>query len=198
MTKQSLDGESIFLVHDFLSPEECASFIARSEQAGYEAATVSTLDGLTLDPDLRDNAWLVMNDPALAAAWWRRAAPFLPQRIRTWEAVGLGERFRFYRYGPGQKFARHLDGYAEREDGAQSHYTFLVYLNDDFAGGETTFYGFDLEPRLSVRPRRGAALVFVHRQFHEGAAVTAGVKYVLRTDVFYAERAEPDAGVVGM
>lgn len=31
------------------------------------------------------------------------------------------------------------------------------------------------------------ALVFVHRHLHEGAPVIAGRKYVLRTDVMYAE-----------
>jgi hypothetical protein len=29
------------------------------------------------------------------------------------------------------------------------------------------------------------ALVFVHEQLHEGAAVESGRKYVLRTDVMY-------------
>ena len=65
--------------------------------------------------------------------------------------------------------------------------TFMVYLNDDFTGGETKFYLDTGAPRLSVRPERGAALVFVHRQLHEGAPVVEGRKYVLRTDVMYSQ-----------
>ena len=61
----------------------------------------------------------------------------------------------------------------------------MVYLNDDYTGGETKFYHGRGAPRLSVRPEQGMALVFVHRQLHEGAAVITRRKYVLRTDVMY-------------
>jgi hypothetical protein len=61
----------------------------------------------------------------------------------------------------------------------------MVYLNSDFSGGETKFYGEDRQRRVAVRPERGMALVFVHLQLHEGAPVVSGRKYVLRTDVMY-------------
>jgi hypothetical protein len=47
---------------------------------------------------------------------------------------------------------------------------------------ENAFLG---RPYLSVTPREGMALVFVHRTWHEGAVVASGEKYVLRTDVMY-------------
>jgi hypothetical protein len=49
--------------------------------------------------------------------------------------VGLNERFRFYRYDPGQHFAPHMDGCYQRANGEESQFTFLVYLNDGFVGG---------------------------------------------------------------
>ena len=36
-----------------------------------------------------------------------------------------------------------------------------------------------------MTPERGKALVFYHRQLHEGMPVVRGRKYVLRTDVMY-------------
>jgi hypothetical protein len=54
-------------------------------------------------------------------------------------AVGLNERLRFYRYGPGQR----------------------------------------------VAPQADLALVFAHYLLHEGVVVSAGQKYVLRSDVMY-------------
>ena len=72
-------------------------------------------------------------------------------------------------------------------DGERSQLTVMVYLNDDFTGGATRFYHLDRTVRLSVQPERGTALVFVHRQLHEGSAVESGRKYVLRTDVMYTE-----------
>jgi predicted 2-oxoglutarate/Fe(II)-dependent dioxygenase YbiX len=186
MIKEPLDADITFVIHQFLTSQECDAFIAQSEQAGYEEATITTAAGFVMNKEVRDNARLILDDVELAARLWQRAQQFIPGRIRSWQAVGFNERFRFYRYDPGQKFAPHYDGYFERDNGEQSHYTFMVYLNDDFEGGETTFYFHYGEPRLQVKPERGMALVFVHRQLHEGAPVTRGRKYVLRTDVMYA------------
>jgi predicted 2-oxoglutarate/Fe(II)-dependent dioxygenase YbiX len=89
-----------------------------------------------------------------------------------------------YRYDPGQSFKWHRDGYFERPEGfprQRSRLTYMVYLNDDFEGGETAFRGFE------VTPVKGMALVFHHPVLHQGAAVTRGRKYVVRTDVMYAE-----------
>jgi hypothetical protein len=67
-----------------------------------------------------------------------------------------------------------------------------MYLNEGFEGGETKFYGEDRDvPTFIVRPRQGMALVFAHRQLHEGAPVLAGRKYVLRTDVMYSRLTPP-------
>ncbi len=47
---------------------------------------------------------------------------------------------------------------------------------------------------LAVKPECGKALVFFHRQLHEGAAVIRGRKYVLRSDIMYRRttRSEED------
>lgn len=63
-------------------------------------------------------------------------------------------------------------------------------LNDGFAGDETAFFHYrgDLENsplRYKCLPKQGKALLFDHRQLHEGSEVFDGVKYVLRTDVMY-------------
>ena len=61
--------------------------------------------------------------------------------------------------------------------------TFMVYLNEGFAGGATRF----LDHGVEVEPRTGRALLFQHALLHEGVTVGEGVKYVLRTDVMYRE-----------
>jgi predicted 2-oxoglutarate/Fe(II)-dependent dioxygenase YbiX len=185
MTKECLDGDYIFVIRNFLTPEECAAFIAQSEQAGFEEATITTAAGFVMNKDVRDNARLILDDMELASRLWRRAEPFLPGRIHEWQAVGFNDRFRFYRYDPGQRFAPHWDGCFNRDNGEESQLTFMIYLNDDFTGGETKFYLDNGWPRLQVQPERGMALVFVHRQLHEGRPVLQGRKYVLRTDVMY-------------
>jgi hypothetical protein len=215
-----LDGDLIFVLHDFLSPEECEHFIALSEGAGYEGAPITTGTGFVLRKDIRDNDRVIRDDPALAELLWARALPFLPADWFGWAPVGLNERFRYYRYDPGQRFAAHTDGYFQRDDGDRSHFTFMVYLNDGFEGGETAFQlprasrraasehgklhaskggggaGVSLSAggALRVRPARGKALVFAHQQLHEGAPVVSGRKYVLRTDVMYRRGAPAGGG----
>jgi hypothetical protein len=189
MTKESLDGDRIFVLRHFCTPPECDAFIARSEGAGYSEATLTTAAGFVLDKEVRDNARLILDDAELAARLWGRAEALLPGRIGGWRAAGFNERFRFYRYDPGQTFAPHWDGYFRRDNGEQSQLTFMVYLNEGFTGGETKFYREDGTPRLAVRPERGMALVFAHQQLHEGAPTVRGRKYVLRTDVMYGRGA---------
>jgi hypothetical protein len=64
----------------------------------------------------------------------------------------------------------------------------LVYLNDDFRGGETAFLDEDENVLSEVAPVAGMALVLRQDVYHMAAAVTKGVKYLLRTDVMVAPK----------
>ncbi len=161
------------------------AFIALSEKAGYVDAPITTAAGFLMRKDVRDNDRVMIDDPALAASLWERAKPLVPADWLGWKAVGLNERFRYDRYGEGQHFAPHYDGCFARDNGERSHFSFIVYLNDGFEGGETAFH--QTRPPLKVRPERGKALVFYHRQLHEGMAVLKGRKYVLRTDLMFRQ-----------
>lgn len=75
-----------------------------------------------------------------------------------------------------------------------SRLTFLIYLNDDFEGGQTTFLlpEKDNEGTLNafpINPVKGGILVFPHgtcaAPLHEGSPVLKHCKYVIRTEVEY-------------
>ncbi len=183
MHRETLHGQTIFVLHDFLTPAECTEAIARSEQTGYQEATISTGPSAVMIKEIRNNDRLIWDDPVLAARLFERARPLLPATWFDWELVGFNERFRYYRYDPGQRFAAHSDGYFQRENGERSHFTFLIYLNDDFEGGATRFA--PSSGGQTIRPARGMVLVFQHQLVHEGMPVLKGRKYVLRTDVMY-------------
>jgi predicted 2-oxoglutarate/Fe(II)-dependent dioxygenase YbiX len=135
---------------------------------------------------VRNNERVMFDDVSLAAALFDRLRGALPPRLAGRKPVGVNERFRGYRYSPGQKFAMHYDGAYQRNAHERSELTLMVYLNDGFEGGSTTFYDLTAGP-LEVRPRMGTALLFQHYLLHEGCVVHAGVKYVLRSDVMYAD-----------
>jgi len=93
------------------------------------------------------------------------------------------------RYAPGEEFLPHydfLDPQVNREEidrFGQRTATFLIYLNEDFQGGETSF------PQLGIRHRgtTGEAIVFGNlrpgrvpdaRTQHAGLPPTSGVKWL--------------------
>ena len=55
----------------------------------------------------------------------------------------------------------------------------MIYLNDTYLGGATTF------DKVVIQPKQGTALIFQHDLEHEGTAVDKGIKYVLRTDIMF-------------
>lgn len=185
-----VDGESldlsaplVFTIADLFGAAMCQAVIARTERIGFDAAPITTAAGFVMRPDIRNNERVMFDDVELAAELFARIRDALPERLCGRRPVGVNERFRCYRYTPGQQFKAHYDGAFQRSQHECSELTFMIYLNDDFTGGHTTFYEFDVD----VRPVRGMALLFQHRLLHEGCTVRSGVKYVLRSDVMYAD-----------
>jgi prolyl 4-hydroxylase len=183
MNKKNLDDERIFLIEDFLSPEECDELIKLCESKGFEEATIIRGE-VMMDKNTRNNDRLFYDSPELADKLFNRAKGFI-----VGDPIRFNERWRFYRYKEGQKFKKHTD-MPYKVDDEVSYYTFMIYLNDDFKGGATSFhsndeYGFCEE---YVLPKKGTALVFSHWKLHEGNEVTEGCKYVLRTDVMFKKK----------
>jgi prolyl 4-hydroxylase len=170
------------LQHRFTSTE-CAALIGQAEQIGFEPATISTLNGAELRQEVRNNDRIIFDNFEMALHIWRRVGPELPSVWIARSLAGLNERFRFYRYGSGQKFDWHYDGAFDRSNGEKSLITVLIYLGGDYTGGETTF---DIDGKLiEVRGEQGDVVFFPHRLRHKGALVTGGTKYMLRTDAMY-------------
>ena len=118
-------------------------------------------------------------DQSLADKYWETLKDSCPEKIEENESIGLNEQFRFYKYESNQRFKRHIDGRFKRNENEESRITFMIYLNDDFEGGEMKF------DDVTIEPQTGTALCFIHEQKHEGCPVAEDVKYELRTDVMY-------------
>jgi hypothetical protein len=99
--------------------------------------------------------------------------------------------------------AEHCDGTYETPDGKErSYFTLHLYLSDadDSKGGEplkggaTTFYSYNMQNRVDVKPKYGRVLMFQHRfLLHSGDDVLSGTKYTMRTDVMFAKKAAEEA-----
>ena len=183
--------KDIFTVADIFTEEECQGLIAKGEALGFEAATVQLSSGPKMMTNIRNNDRVTFDDFAFADQLWQKVADSVPAEIDGWKAVRLNERFRFYRYDPGQRFKRHKDGVVALPSGEESRLSFLIYLNEGCEGGETVFTDHRFEngetftDTITVSPKTGTGLFFAHQRWHEGAPVTSGRKYLLRTDVIY-------------
>ncbi len=178
MRKIDLDKD-VFIIENFFSEQECRDHIAQSEQIGYEEAKVQMHGRQVMMKSIRDNSRVMFKDEKLAEEIFEKVRKFCPPEIGNSQLLGLNEMFRFYKYEPGQKFSRHRDGSYQRNATEFSVLTLLIYLNEDFEGGETSFKDFDFKPET------GTAMVFNHAVVHQGDALIKGIKYVLRTDIMY-------------
>ncbi len=191
---QPIDKD-VFTISGLFSRDECAALIARAESIGFEPAAVRTAGGPKLMTQIRNNDRVELNEAGLSGEMWRRTRSFLPI-LDGCCACGVDSWLRLYRYRPGQEFKPHKDGVVTNALGQTSKLSYLIYLNDDCEGGATTFQEYrNIDGQRHkfeqvVKPVAGMALLFRHARWHAGTPVTAGCKYVLRSDVFYFSRGQ--------
>jgi len=177
----------LWSVPEYMSAAECQAIIQHTEALSYEDAPVSTGSGPVMMKDYRNNLRVMVQDQASADVLFQRITPFVPMVIDGMVAVGLNERFRYYKYEPGMYFQQHYDGAFYRNRSEFSLITLIVNLNQGYSGGETAFYDRRLPGGTYLNvAQAGKALLFKHRGWlHEGKLLEAGVKYMLRSDVMY-------------
>ncbi|MDW9381278.1 2OG-Fe(II) oxygenase [Chryseobacterium sp. JV558] len=172
----------IFLIEDFLNETECDHYISLSQEKVFEEAKINVFGRQQMNKGVRNNDRLMIFDEAIAEDLFKKASEFLPQEYDGYQLLNFNEMLRIYKYSPGQQFKMHRDGSYIRNEKEKSLFTFMIYLNDDFEGGETEF-----ENLFTVEPKKGTALIFHHPLRHEGKTLMSGLKYVLRTDIMYSK-----------
>lgn len=127
---------------------------------------IRTSDGSTIH-------WLI-EDPAVVALNRRIAAI-------SGSSYDAGEALALLRYSPGQEYRPHFD-FVEGADNRRLM-TALIYLNDDYEGGETAF----VRTGLKVKGKAGDVILFRNEGIdsgpnpqseHAGLPITKGTKYL--------------------
>ncbi|MFK7769586.1 MAG: 2OG-Fe(II) oxygenase [Mariniblastus sp.] len=195
MRSETWLNDYVFTVEQFLSNEECSKYIEISEDTGFEEALVTTAKGTVRMSGVRNNDRVMFKSQEIADWLWERAEDFVPSEMEGRQAVGVNELIRFYRYDADQQFNWHQDMPYERDNGEKSFLTLIVYLNERFSGGETSFddsYSPESFDEFMVVPENGLAVFFEHETHHKGEPVLEGRKYVMRSDVMYAALEDDD------
>lgn len=203
---------NLHLIKDALTADECVQIIGAAEKIGFTPDAPIRAEGEEVSILAHNFYWIA--DTAFCEGLWKRVESFVPSDVGGRRVRGLNRRFRVYRYVPGAEYRAHIDGawppsgispedkyiYDSSPQGAKqsSLFTFLIYLNDEFEAGETTY--FLPSPRegtlnaYPLKPIQGSIALFPHGEvdgnlLHEGTGVHKGdrpsAKYVIRTDVEY-------------
>ena len=79
------------------------------------------------------------------------------------------------KYNVGDAYPKHYDGPTR----LGRHISAILYLNDDYEGGELYFPLFD----ITIKPMKGMLILFPsnYAYQHEALPVTAGTKYAIVT-----------------
>jgi hypothetical protein len=200
--------EDVWIFQKFFSANECKQLIELTDSMGY------------LETDKVGSAVRTGRPPASKACWlmpleqcqsfFERLKPLLPNQYGDRHITGINPRFRFYKYHPGYMLGMHQDvgmyplsyvdedgelRYNYSQDTQMSLMSLLIYLNEDFVGGCTSFFNLDEDQnvvnKIPIVPKCGDAVVFWHGDhplspYHEGSLVENGVKYIIRTDILFS------------
>lgn len=172
-----LDTPEVTLFRGFASSAECSYLVSAAEPA-FQAATVGHVSGGAQQQNQQIRTCDVAAFPWIAEDLLIQA---LNRRIAAASGTEAecGEPLQVLRYRPGQQFKPHRD--CIEPGGNQRMLTMLVYLNEDYTGGETEF----LKSGFKVRRSRGDAILFRNADsagnpdpdsLHAGLPVTSGVK----------------------
>ena len=184
-----MKAEYIFTIEQFLSPEECASFLETIEAEGFQDQYSGMGQLIRSRAVFENDYWATLIwdrlksvAPQLTDIYNTNfvAIPTPKQPLETYHAVKVNERFRCYKYGVGEEFTKHEDFAFEYSETMRTFLTVLIYLNDAYTGGETEFDNYKVNPSL------GMLAMFPHELPHRGCKIKSGLKYALRTDVVYA------------
>ncbi|KAE8219400.1 hypothetical protein CF319_g6897 [Tilletia indica] len=212
-----------FLKNVFSIPE-CKAFVRLAEQIGMlPDEPVSGSSAAHLQSVLAANFYWLADDVFINELF-ERIRPCLSERVDGGRKLtGINRRFRLYRYTHGSVYRPHIDGAwppsgldPKAEEGQDyvydvspperkewSRFTLLIYLNEGFQGGCTTFFTPNTEKEgmldaWPVRPVIGCAMIFPHgvsdgSLVHEGSGVEVEghAKYIIRTDVLYTTNPVP-------
>lgn len=187
------DFQECWFFDGLLTANESMDIIHAAENVGFGRTNFK--------PEYRGNLRLISIDFSLAELLWPRIQEHIPAELtdldeegNVWKPLGLNECFRVAKYHPGHKFGGHTDAQYVRNDTEQTAYTVNIYLNENFQQGCTRFFDNDRldECKFAVVPKTGSCCIFrqppKEKYFHEGQTVRGGVKYLLRTDIFYKKQ----------
>jgi hypothetical protein len=168
--------DKIFTIKDFLSEKDCLQFIDLIKNKKTVVSFTNT--------GYFDNDKFV--DMKLTDLFFLKLKNLLGDlTVEKLQIVRANSLIMTGKFNENQEFSLHTDTglYFNRTDKEKSRFTLLIYLNDNFDGGETIFFDDDFNELLRVVPTKGSALLFDIEMWHKGNKITKGIKYWIGCEI---------------
>ena len=175
-------------ISSVFSSDECNILINYSERLGYKPASLYT-DTHTgyehFNNNVRDNLRSMTDDSEFVSVLEERIWYAIPKIYKGRRYHSINERLRFLKYDGSGHFQRHTDG-AYSDTNRISLITILIYLNEEYNGGFTTFFPNSYTSNgFVLKPETGMVCLMDQGISHEVPELISGIKYVIRTELMY-------------
>lgn len=190
-------GINVTEYHSVFTKEECDNYINFAETIGFVPALIG--ENQIRNTKIRNGYRIKTEHPEFSKKLltFLQEQKVLPQNFDGMKfnpLCGCGlcplkclnPLLTFLKYSPGEYFKHHYDSYLYLENNLESRFTILVYLNENFKGGETNFINDD-NYQYSYIPKTGDVVIMEQENvLHEGAILLEGIKYAIRIDAMYS------------
>lgn len=177
---------AVLEIPNFLTNEHCDDIINLAKQKGVQDSTVVDDRGMNiLDLYIRKSKQTWLGDTDERVEMISRIVADITNVDKAHQ-----EDLQVVAYNPSCYYNAHYDASFHPKIVSQFHrgcgprlYTVLVYLNDDFEGGETDFP----EVGIRIKPKKGTAIIFqnidenfdvIPESMHAGCPVSNGTKWI--------------------
>ena len=188
------DDYEVVEIWDVITSEECDKIIELTRKKGLiesEVLSYGNENTTMVDKNSRTSkqAWYSDNEDVIFTKIAKYNSVITQMPIENQEMTQVGM------YLSGGKFNDHVDACVHKDNdqkaycdnmnkhAGQRRYTLLIYLNDDFEGGETEF----IRLNLKIKPEKGKAILFkstdenevlYEQSMHRGNEVINGEKWI--------------------
>jgi hypothetical protein len=176
----------IYVYENFLSEAELAHLNVQIEQANLQNLWQGE-SGNTVDSGTWTNRNFFLQNSSEKAALAEKVAKAYSEKILPLPVLGVSNQFKglgpINRTSVGQSLAVH-DDIGPPELNSSVAYGLVIYLNDDFTGGELYYPNLGLE----ISPKRGMLVAHSsgEKYAHGVKEVTSGIRYGLTMFIDFA------------
>ncbi len=165
-------GSFVLLIRGVLPPDACRGLTRAAEGEGMRKARQWSDGRHNSEAFIQHSNHLVSSDVHQLIQTGIRREETLFQVCRS-------RPIEIYRYSRGDYIDGHHDAtWHDESVELQMTVSGIVYLNDDYRGGATTFSEIGIDAHGQI----GDCLLFSHDLFHSGEKIQAGTKYIWRFD----------------